>query len=206
LDPTFISTAIELAGFPTDGLHALSITGQDPIFDTPLHLGAGAAIAIAATGLSANRLWTLPGRRPQQLAVDIRHAAASLVSFAFVSLEGTTLEPFIAPVVTDLFPCRDQRWIHLHAGLDKGRSSLEFLGLRPDADKDDVRRATSALDFLQLEESLARHESPIGNCSPQTLDPRAGCDAQSERHGGRLSRSSERHLCVGPSDRRETGR
>jgi len=155
LDRTLIARAARLAGLTLDAQTDLAITGADPIFDTPLHLGEGAAVALALVGQAANRLWTARGRRPQQLAVDVRHAAASLVSFALLSLAERAVEAFAAPTLTGFFPCRDGRWIHLHGGFDAGRRTLDWLGLPPDADTTAIAAVTGLADAFELESALA---------------------------------------------------
>ena len=155
LDRESIGAAIELTGLRTDGLETLTITGRDPIFDAALCLGEGAAVALAMTGLAANRLWVARGFPPQRLEIDVRHAAASLVSFAFLSLDGAELEPFVAPVLTDFFSCQPGRWIHLHGGFDQGRRTLDFLGLKPGADKVEISAATRHHNAFSLEAALA---------------------------------------------------
>jgi hypothetical protein len=83
-----VERAVRLAGLELDAATDLTIAGDDPIFESPFHLGEGAAVALGLVGQAADRLWTLRGGRPQALAVDVRHASASLVSFALLEIEG----------------------------------------------------------------------------------------------------------------------
>lgn len=150
-----IADAARLAGFELDAATKITITGADPVFDSTFRLGEGAAVAIALGGQAANRLWVLKGGRPQQLTVDVDHAAASLISFSLLSLEDEPGIPYQPPLMTAMFPCRNGRLIHLHASFDDGRGALDLLDLPHDACQDVIARATSSRDAFELEESLA---------------------------------------------------
>jgi hypothetical protein len=151
-----IARAAQLAGLALDEATELAISGEDPIFQTPFHLGEGAAVALGLVGQAANRLWILRGGRPQSLAVDVRHAAASLVSWALVSVEGRRVEPLVPNPLTAIHPCKGGRWIHLHSSFDHGPRVLEELGLPPDADAATIAGATAQRDAFELEGALAR--------------------------------------------------
>ncbi len=74
MDRKAIARAAELAGLTLEDTTDLTIAGEDPVFESPFHLGEGAAVALGLVGQAANRLWTLNGHKPQALSVDIRHA------------------------------------------------------------------------------------------------------------------------------------
>ncbi len=152
---TAIARAAELAGLRLEDATNLTVTGEDPVFESPFHLGEGAAVALGLVGQAANRLWTLNGGKPQALSVDIRHAAASLVSYSLVSIDGETLPPRQVPPLTAIHPCRDGRWIHLHSSFDHGPRVLEELALPPDAGREEIIAATSGRDAFELEDALA---------------------------------------------------
>jgi len=150
-----VERAARLAGLELDAATDLEIAGSDPIFESPFHLGEGAAVALGLVGQAANRLWTLRGGGPQALAVDVRHAAASLVSFALLEVEGSPALHLTPNPLTAIHPCRDGRWIHLHASFDHGPRVAEELGVAPDADGAAVAAATSRRDAFALEDALA---------------------------------------------------
>jgi hypothetical protein len=156
MDRERIETAARLAGLELDAATDLTIPGHDPIFESPFHLGEGAAVALGLVGQAANRLWILKGGRPQALVVDVRHAAASLVSFALLEVEGLPALRLIPNPLTAIHPCGDGRWIHLHASFDHGPRVAEELGVAPDADGAAVAAATSRRDAFALEDALAR--------------------------------------------------
>jgi hypothetical protein len=151
-----IARAARLAGLALGDATDLTISGDDPIFESPFHLGEGAAVALGLVGQAADRLWALKGNGPQALTVDVRHAAASLVSWALLSLEDREVGRLVPNPITAIHPCRGARWIHLHASFDHGPSVMAELGLPPDAERDAIVAATSQRDAFELEEALAR--------------------------------------------------
>jgi len=155
MDRERIETAARLAGLELEAATDLTVAGGDPIFESPFHLGEGAAVALGLVGQAANRLWTLKGGRSQALSVDVRHAAASLVSFALLEVEGLPALRLLPNPLTAIHPCRDGRWIHLHASFDHGPRVAEELGVAPDADGATVAAATSRRDAFALEDALA---------------------------------------------------
>ena len=56
----------------------------DPVLRTPYRMGTAAAAALGACGVVAARL----SSKAQEIAVDVRHAAASLRSFNYMKLDG----------------------------------------------------------------------------------------------------------------------
>jgi hypothetical protein len=150
-----IARAAKLAGLELDAATDLEIAGGDPIFETPFHLGEGAAVALGLVGQAANRLWTLRGGTPQALAVDAHHAAASLVSCFLLSVEGRPGFSLTPAPLTAIHPCQDGRFIHLHASFDHGPRVAEALGVAADADHAAVAAATRRRNALELEDALA---------------------------------------------------
>src|SRR5271166_4612746 len=95
--------------------HALQIIGHDPVIATRFRAGEAAAAVIAANATAAADLWCTRGGRPQRIEVDVRAAAASLVSFAYSRHQGVPFERRAQPT-TALYRARDGQWIHLHGG------------------------------------------------------------------------------------------
>ncbi len=154
LNLEMVAKAARSAGLPIDDLTQVAFHGGDPIFASAYHLGEGAAVALSLVGHGANRLWVLRGGTCQSLSIDVRHAAASLNSFGFVSLAQGNLPAFQAPALTNFFQCGDGRWIHLHAGFDEGQKTLELLGRKFPADRDDVSAFTDQWNAFELEQFL----------------------------------------------------
>lgn len=131
------------------------ISGADPVLATPFRVGEAAAAALAACGDAAAGLWQLRGGPAQQVDVDVRAAAASLLGFAFQQVErNPDAGERKARSTTALYPACDGRWIHLHGGFPHLRSgTLELLECddTPEAIGAAVQRWAAA----DLEDALA---------------------------------------------------
>ena len=75
-----IERAIALAGLPIPDSD-IDITGADPVFYGPFHLGEGAAVTQALIGSKIDQIWQEQGHTAQTINIDVRHAAASLTCF-----------------------------------------------------------------------------------------------------------------------------
>ena len=71
---------VGVAGLAAPSAGQVRISGADPVIPTPYRIGAAGAASLAAIGLAASELWQLRTGRSQQVAVDVRAAAASLRS------------------------------------------------------------------------------------------------------------------------------
>ena len=69
-----------IAGIAAPAPGQVRISGADPVIPTPYRIATVGAASIAAIGLAASTLWQLRTGRSQQVAVDVRAAAASLRS------------------------------------------------------------------------------------------------------------------------------
>jgi crotonobetainyl-CoA:carnitine CoA-transferase CaiB-like acyl-CoA transferase len=150
-----IERAAGVGGLTLEAETDLTITGADPVYETPFHLGEGAAVALGLVGQAADRLWRMRGGRRQSLLVDVQHAAASLNSYQFLSVAHEPPPPRIPPSVTAIYACRDGRFVHLHGSFTGGPATLAELGLQPDADMDQIAAAMSGRDAWELEDRLA---------------------------------------------------
>ncbi len=132
--------------------HELAITDRDPILPTRFRVGEAAAAALAAQAVAASDLWCLRGGAPQHIELDVRAAAASLVSFALQRVAGVTI-PRGPLATTALYRARDGRWIHLHGGFSSREGTLALLGCADQASA--VAEAVSRWDSQALEGALA---------------------------------------------------
>ena len=139
---------------PPDG--EVTIVGRDPVLKYRFPVGEAAAVALAACGVAVSNLWELKGGRPQRVRVDVRRAAASLHSRAFLRVNGGPPPPSPAegnPLVA-LYPCRDGRWVHVHGGLPNlAYGTMRVLGCP--RDRDSVAAAVARWDGQALEDALA---------------------------------------------------
>ncbi|MGC9962674.1 MAG: CoA transferase [Acidimicrobiales bacterium] len=147
-----------LAGVPLSPTTEIEILGADPVLRSPLHLGEGAAVVLGLVGQQATRIGQSRGLGPQRLRIDVRHAAASLHSFLLLQIEGG-VGPLLGhrpgANLTNMFRCRDGRFVHLHASFDEPGAVLEVLGLGPTGDEHAVVEAVAGRDAFELEDALA---------------------------------------------------
>ena len=132
--------------------HALQISGRDPVIATRFRAGEAAAAAIAANAIAAADLWCARGGRPQHIEVDVRAAAASLVSFMYLRYQNASLDRR-GQATTALYRARDGRWIHLHGGFSSREGTLALLNC--DDDSGAIAKAVASWDAQALEDALA---------------------------------------------------
>jgi crotonobetainyl-CoA:carnitine CoA-transferase CaiB-like acyl-CoA transferase len=156
MDRTVIERTARLAGLQLAPETDLTIAGDDPVLESPFHIGEVAATALGLVGQEANRVWQMRGGRPQSLSVDIRHAAASLRSYEHLKVDRPEpLPPRNPPPVTAIYECGDGRFIHLHGSFTHAPGILEELGLDLTATRDDIAAATRRRGVWELEDALA---------------------------------------------------
>ena len=134
----------------------VAVSGGDPVIDTAYATGEIAATAIGAAAAQAAELWRTRTGRSQAVRVDVRHAAASLMSFGFQRLDGKPpiLRVNASNAAVGLYECADGRWIHLHGGLPRLKApTLAVLGC--DEDAASIARAVATWQSSELEDALA---------------------------------------------------
>ena len=119
----------------TSNQHELQISGRDPVIATRFRAGEAAAAVLAANAIAAADLWCARGGRPQHIEVDVRAAAASLVSFVYLRYQDASLDRR-GQATTALYRARDGRWIHLHGGFSSREGTLALLNCDDDSWRD----------------------------------------------------------------------
>jgi crotonobetainyl-CoA:carnitine CoA-transferase CaiB-like acyl-CoA transferase len=135
------------------------IDGADPVLRTPYRVGAAGAAALAAVGIAAANLWHQRTGRRQQVALDLRTAAASLKSGAYLRIDG---KPPPAPwdPMSGFYAVRDGRWVSIHCNFANHRkAALDVLGTEEDREK--ANAAAKAWDGAALEEAIHK----AGGCA-----------------------------------------
>jgi crotonobetainyl-CoA:carnitine CoA-transferase CaiB-like acyl-CoA transferase len=128
------------------------ISGADPVLRTPYRVGTAGAAALAAVGIAAVELWHLRTGRRQRVAVDLRAAAASLKSGAYLRVDGKPPAAIWDPF-SQFFAVRDGRWVRFHCNYPHHRAAaLRVLGVGEDQEA--ARRAASSWDGVELEEAI----------------------------------------------------
>jgi crotonobetainyl-CoA:carnitine CoA-transferase CaiB-like acyl-CoA transferase len=135
--------------------HDLHIGNQDPVLATRFRVGEAVSAVLAAQAIAAADLWCLRGGGPQRIEVDVRAAAASLLSFLFLRLPDLRLARR-PPATVGFYRARDGQWVHLHGGFPHlHEGTLVLLQCVDDAAA--IARAVSGWDAEALEDALAAH-------------------------------------------------
>src|SRR6266446_7147396 len=152
-----LRTILPVAGWPPgqaeERARSVEITGgADPVLPTPFRIGETSAAAVAATGLAVADLWELRTGRRQEVAVDLRHATASLRSGTYLQVNGAKVRSDRNPVM-GMYPAKNGRWSYIHANFPNHRAAaLKVLGC--EENRDAVRQAVAGWDALELEEAI----------------------------------------------------
>ena len=88
MEPSRLHTLATSAGIAIDPQADVAVTGDDPVLASRFPVGETAATALAACGVQAARLASIRGAPYQRVDVDVRAAAASLLSFAYMRIDG----------------------------------------------------------------------------------------------------------------------
>jgi crotonobetainyl-CoA:carnitine CoA-transferase CaiB-like acyl-CoA transferase len=132
-------------------------TGTEPVLTSPFRCASAAAAALGAGAGAAALLWQQRGGAGQDISVDLRAAAASLVSFALMKLDGGPPpdRPAAHMPSVALHRARDGRWIHLHGSFPHLlQGTLEVLEAENSADS--IAAAVARWDAFDLEAALAQ--------------------------------------------------
>jgi len=148
-----LRSILPAVGMPADRAALVEITGDaDPILPTPFRIGVAGAATLAATGIAAADLWETRTGRRQSVAVDMRHATASLRSGHYMKLgdgEVSTRRNSIMGV----YPTKDGRWSYVHANFPNHRAAaLGVLGVPEE--RDAVAKAVLNWNAADLEEAI----------------------------------------------------
>ena len=145
---------LEMVGAPSADAR-LEIDGSDPVLPTRLALGEAAAAVIAAFGTLVASLWQLRGGNRQLVRVDVRHAAASLLSMAINRIDGEPLPVSERQTAgKGLYEASDGRWVQVHDGFPHLADGLSQL-LECPLDRDSLTAAVSQWNSFELEDALA---------------------------------------------------
>jgi crotonobetainyl-CoA:carnitine CoA-transferase CaiB-like acyl-CoA transferase len=178
MNPTRTLANVRIAGLSFFG-DPPEVIGEDPVLRYPRPLGEAAATVFALCADAASELWYLRTGERQRSQVEVRRAAAALVSFAAQRLDPSGLANpdqwehddagWFAPgsrsflrgenpgsPTGNIYRCKDGRWIHLHGGFPHlADRILVVLG----TDGPGVPAAVASWEAEDLEEALAQGET-----------------------------------------------
>jgi crotonobetainyl-CoA:carnitine CoA-transferase CaiB-like acyl-CoA transferase len=142
------SAGIAPLGVPT-------FEGAEEVVPTPLRAAAAAAASLGFGAAVAGEIWRFRGGDKQSVAVDLKAAAASLVSHSLLRRNGEKLPHPDEPIpTTGFYQCADARWIHLHGGFPHlAMRTLDLLNAANDPKA--ILESVSKWSSLALEDALA---------------------------------------------------
>ncbi|MDO9409897.1 CoA transferase [Patulibacter sp.] len=137
-----------------------TIGGRDPVLACRYPLGEAAAAIHAAVGVTAARLGEDRGLPAQRVAVDVRHAAASLRGFLDQVVDGETLDPDPTGRLAGvgLFAARDG-WVQTY-GAFPPLEERTLAVLRCRGDREAIARAVSTRGAEELVDALVAAGAP----------------------------------------------
>ncbi len=136
-------------------LRSPSFEGDDPIVPTPFRVARAAGAALGLGAAAANEIWRLRGGGQQDIVVDLKAAAASLVSFSLLRLNGEAVpRPADTKPTVGLYRAGDGHWIYLHGGFPHLEMRTLDL-LNADNTAEAIADSVSRWNAFALEESLA---------------------------------------------------
>lgn len=138
-----------------------TIIGADPVFSTRFKIGGTCASVLAGVGVAISDIWELKTGRRQKVSIDVRHAAASLRSSAYLQRPGPdgAFKPVVNRnheamiAITQPWPTKDGRWVLPHFGLPNLQARMQkLLGCEPNPTS--VAAAVAKWDALELEAAI----------------------------------------------------
>jgi crotonobetainyl-CoA:carnitine CoA-transferase CaiB-like acyl-CoA transferase len=138
---------------PANALDHLHLTGADPVLPSSFAVGTAAQTAIAASALAAVSIGRLRGLPPQQVSVDMRHAAIEYRSEHWLSVNGGPPAQEWDKIA-GTYQCGDGRWVRLHTNFPHHRDGvLKLLGCA--YDRESMAAALRRYSAFELEDQAA---------------------------------------------------
>jgi crotonobetainyl-CoA:carnitine CoA-transferase CaiB-like acyl-CoA transferase len=137
--------------------------GRDPVLPTRFALAETAAGVLGAIGIAAAEVGKMRGGPPQEVRVDVRHAAAALNSFRYHRIvDGMDPAAMFGAAAqtgtTAIYPTKDGRYFHTHGSFDPA-GMCAAIGVQ-DPTPEKMASAVASWDGLALENRLAE----LGHC------------------------------------------
>ena len=127
--------------------------GPEAIVPSPFRAATAAAAAHGFAGATAAEIWRFRGGDRQQVSIDLRAAAATLVPQ--YKLNGTQVAPALpATAATGFYQSADRHWLHLYGGFPHlARRTFDLLNAHDDVAS--VLEAVAKWNGFALEEAMA---------------------------------------------------
>jgi len=139
----------------------VTISGADPVLSTRFKIGETCAAVLGGVGVAVSDISEMKTGRRQKVAIDVRHAAASLRSSGYLQRPdaGGTFKTIVNTnheamrAITQPWPTKDGRWVLPHFGLPNLQARmLKLLGCEPNPQS--VAKAVARWDALDLEAAI----------------------------------------------------
>jgi hypothetical protein len=129
--------------------------GEDPIANTPFRVGTAASAALTLAASAAGEIWRLRGGAQQDIGIDLNAAAASLLSFALLKLDGRHVPRTSQDKPTvRLYRGACGRWIHLQGAFPHlERRTLDLVNAANT--REAIAESVAKWSVLALEDALA---------------------------------------------------
>ena len=136
-------------------LRTPNFEGDDPVASTPFRVATASAAAVTLAASTAGEIWRLRGGTQQDIAVDLRAATASLVSFGLLKLNGQSVPRASQEKPTvGFYRGACGRWIHLQGAFPHlERRTLDLLNAANT--REAIAESVSKWSVLALEDALA---------------------------------------------------
>ncbi|HEY4027981.1 MAG TPA: CoA transferase [Candidatus Dormibacteraeota bacterium] len=141
-------------GVPREAAARTAVEGRDPVLAARFPIGRAAAAALAAASSVVALLWRDRTGQEQDVRVDVRRAAASLVGYTLQQLQPEPVPARSPNPLVGLYRCAGGRWIHLHGAFPKLAADTVRV-LRCAAEPDAIAAAAAGWDAFELEAALA---------------------------------------------------
>jgi len=154
--PADIVAALWQAGHgDAAALAHLKLSGREPALPSSFRIGAAAQAGIAAVGLAAAELRHRAGAPRQEVAVDMRHAAAEFRSEHYLRIDGKAPTAYGDPLF-GIYRAGDGRHVRLHMNFPHHRDAVTaLLGCAPT--REAILDALENWEALEFETAAYQH-------------------------------------------------
>ena len=112
--------------YPFSGVN-VNIAGNDPVMDTPWHIGGAAATALAAHGIAVSEIWDIRKAKNhnQTIDIDIASAALSTLRCDFMKQNGYSVPfPDIDYPTVGIYQTKDKKYVFINGGFPELRRGI----------------------------------------------------------------------------------
>ena len=161
---------LKLGNLKTDNTAKLRITGQDPVCDSPWHIGEASATTLGAIALAVSEIWHMRNRNShtQEISIDVADAMLSTYRCHLMRQNGYSVPlPDIDYPTVGLYPTGDGRYVFINGGYPSLRRGILRILNCPD-DRDAIRNALMKWKASDIEKEMQKQGFCCAMChSPE---------------------------------------